>query len=197
MNIHVTVTCTHEYSCYPWRALMNIHVTRDGYSWIFMLPRDVYSWIFTLRVTGIINIHVTRDVYSWIFMLPVMNIHEGTSGVVWVIMTTLRVAWIIMSVRHGKHECTSREHEYFTSVRHWEHEYLWARHGSMNILWMHVTGTWIFMEYISRVTLEYSWVGLHITGNSVLFKLLMTCNKDYWSYPWRAICYLLRVSRHG
>ena len=72
------VTCTHDYSCHPWRLLMIIHVNRDVYSWLFMSPVTCTHEYSCHPWRGLMNIHVTRDVYSWIFIHPwrvFMNIH--------------------------------------------------------------------------------------------------------------------------
>ena len=139
MNIHVPcvvcswifmspVMCNHEYSCHPWRVLINIHVTRDGYSWLFGQPWRVLMIIWSpVTCTHeyschswhvLMNFHVIRDVYSWIFMSSVtctMNIHVTRDVYSWIFMSPVTCPrefqvtrevykWIFMSPVTCAHE---------------------------------------------------------------------------------------------
>ena len=109
------VKCAYEYSCYPWCVLMNIHVTRDVFSWMFMLhvtvlmiihiSRNVFSWIFILQMTCsheysyyptfLMNIHIFRDVsreYSYYPWRVLMNIHVTLDVCSWIFMLLVTCA---------------------------------------------------------------------------------------------------------
>ena len=171
---------------------MNIHEYTSRVTWIFMSTRHgwhEYSWVrhgwheFTSPMTE----------YSWAYVKGDMNNHKYTSQVPW---NTSRVTWIFMSSRHGWHMSTRHVWHILKSIRHgwyiqeftsrWQniHEHksrvteLWVHvTGDMNIheymskvtwiLWVHFTGTWIFM-ITHNVGHEYSPGNIHdytLTGD--------------------------------
>ena len=108
------ITCSHQYSCYPWRLLTNIHVTRDVYSWISILcvtcthEYSCYRWcvLMNTRVSDVCHEQITRDVCSWKFNLPVTCSHEyhvpcdvthEYSCYLWCVLMNIQITLVLMN----------------------------------------------------------------------------------------------------
>ena len=186
MNVHVPVTCAHEYSCYPWRVLIKIHVPRDVCSWIFMLLGTCaheylcHPW----RVSWILMLHLTcGHEYSW----PVtcnhkyscypwrvlMNIHVTRNVCSWIFMLSVTFLVNIHVYRDlyvNIHTTRDVSHEY--PCQPWR--------MLMNIQISRDVCSWLFMLPVT-CSYEYSRYPLRVL---MIIHVSHDVSHEY-SYPWR------------
>ena len=185
MNIHEIRHGWHEYSWHTSRLTWIFMSTRHGWheyswhtsrvTWIFMSTRHAwheYSWVchgwheFTSPITE----------YSWEYVTGDMNNHETRHG--WHEYSWVHVTGdIFISTRHV---CYTQEYmsrvTFKSSRNRWQN--IHEHKSRVTELWVHVTGDMNIHEYTSKVT----WIlWVHFTGTWI-FMITHHVGHEYWTW---------------